>query len=311
MQEFDIIKKYFKDLSNNKQDLKLDIGDDCAILDLSKVDDLLVTTDTLVAGTHFLDTAPAHSIGYKSLAVNLSDIAAMGGIPKWVSLALTMPEYNPAWLADFTSGFAELANKYNISLIGGDLTRGPLSITITAMGLKSHKILTRSGAKAGDLIFITGKLGLPSYILDLLLSNQDISLFNYNKLYYPEPKITIGQSIARYTTACIDLSDGLIADLGHILHQSEVSAELYLEKLPMADELNSVTDKDKLYKYILAGGDEYELIFTAPKEYKATDAICIGKITKKEEKSDLIFKDSNGKVINIDLKKYKSWLNFE
>lgn len=314
MKEFEIIQSFFKNLnSDNKtdSDIDVDIGDDCAVLNLSNIDKLLVTTDTLVNGVHFLDTAPAYSLGYKSLAVNLSDIAAMGGVPKWFTLSLTLPNVDLVWLRDFTNGLASLANKYNVALIGGDLSSGSLSITITAFGTKSTNILTRSQAKIGNGIFVTGNLGYAKFMLDMILDKPGVHLSEINinsmdnKLYYPEPNIKAGMFIADYATSAIDISDGLLADLGHILKQSKVSAEIFLDKLPI-DSRVTVADK---YNYSLTSGDEYEILFTAPLEY--TDILLdnkhqakithIGNILAKndDDKNNIIFLNSLGEKINL------------
>lgn len=289
MQEFDIINNFFKkfsesDLSaqdSNSSDVILNIGDDAAVCDVSSLKNICITTDTLVAGVHFLESAPAKSIGHKSLAVNLSDLAAMGAKAKWFTLSLTLPEYNYNWLHDFSIGLTSLAKECNVKLVGGDLCKGPLSITITAIGeCGQNKIITRSGAKSGDGIFITGDLGLPAGILDIILKDpQSIEVTrlsdNKNKLYYPHPRCNLGNYISNYASAMIDVSDGLLADLQHILDSSLVSANIYLEELPVSSLLvelvnNKVLEDsaDKVYDYILSGGDEYELLFTSPIENK-------------------------------------------
>lgn len=277
MHEFDIINTYFKNHDSGKY-----IGDDCAILNIKNVHNLLITSDTLVEGVHFFKNTPASSVGHKALAVNLSDIAAMGGQPKWFTLAMTMPEYNHTWLQEFTSAMYELASKYNITLVGGDLSSGPLSITITALGYPfepNNKVLSRFGAQTGDSIWVSGSLGEPGYSLDRIykfIDNSSKNLLefenlenlniNKNKLFYPEPRINVGMEICKYANSAIDISDGLISDLGHILSQSDKRAELNLENLPFSISLNNL-DKNLKYKYGLGCGDEYELLFTAPSQY--------------------------------------------
>ncbi|MBP9722001.1 MAG: thiamine-phosphate kinase [Gammaproteobacteria bacterium] len=274
MHEFAIIDHYFKNLFNNlfnNNETKIGIGDDCAVVNIQDYSELLITTDTMVEGTHFLASAPPHSLGHKALAVSLSDIAAMGGTPKWVLLNISIPKYNQQWFSEFSDGFAALAKRYQINLIGGDTTRvinkGPISITTTVLGIKSKqdsRILSRSNAQLGDGIFITGSLGEPNYILEQLKLGKKVK--EHNKLYYPEPRVSVGQFIADYANAAIDLSDGLIADLGHILKQSSATAVINLDWLPI-ENIANIRDQEN-FRNILSGGDEYELIFTAPIEYK-------------------------------------------
>lgn len=322
MQEFAIIDHFFKNFNEHSDpDLLLGIGDDCAVLNTSDIKNILVTMDTLVLGTHFLASAPPSSIGHKSLAVNLSDIAAMGGTPKWFTLALTMPEYNQEWITEFTKGMSDLAKECNVKLIGGDLTKGPLSITITLFGTGSANILTRKGAKAGDGIFVTGNLGLPSYVLNKVLSDEleGIPFLNKreNKLYYPYPQIKAGLKISNYATSAIDVSDGLIGDLSHILKQSKVSAEIYLENLPVHSELKNLSwpDARELYQYILNGGDEYEILFTAPLEYKeilvnntTIDVTYIGQI--QPGNGSIVFRQDN-QIIDLGSIMNQSWKHFK
>lgn len=327
MQEFKIINHYFKHFNQTTDpNIQLGIGDDCAILNTTNINQLLITSDTLVLGTHFLDSAPAHSIGHKCLAVNLSDVAAMGGIPKWFTLALTLPKIDHEWLSEFTRGLSDLAKQFNVSLIGGDLTSGPLSITITLFGLKSNKILTRQSAKAGDGIFVSGSLGLPSYLLQKILENNiaDTQLINSteNKLYYPQPRVQTGIEIAPYAHAAIDISDGLLADLQHITGQSGVTAELYLSEIPICQQLKEIQaqgqlDATLLNQYILAGGDEYELLFTAPLEHKDfflnndkhNNISYIGKIKQGDEPVTVIDEHNNAHPAESWIA--QSWQHFE
>lgn len=317
LNEFDIIDKYFKNLTHNN--LLVDIGDDAAVIDVRDIQDICITTDTLVAGTHFLPSAPAHSIGYKALAVNLSDIAAMGGTPKWFTLALTLPENDEKWLQEFSEGLAECASRHKVQLIGGDLTKGPLTITITAIGalIKSKKV-TRSGANPGDGIFVTGDLGLPAGILTQIFANNNklpdtLNLDEENnKLYYPKPRTEIAIELTDYATAMIDISDGLLADLNHILDSSKVSANIYYHKLPVSKQLKKIlpmASKEDLEAYVLTGGDEYELLFTAPISHKERlinnkyniPVALIGEIksSKDENKFDVI--NENGDIVDIKI----------
>ncbi len=320
MQEFAIIEQYFKKVNqssntNLNQDLKLGIGDDCAVVSVKGDTDLLITTDTLVEGTHFLLSAPADSIGYKSLAVSLSDIAAMGAMPKWVLLNLTVSEYNPKWFEDFSTGFKRLLQKfdlkYNLTLIGGDTTsvvnQGPISITTTVIGVNNeyNKTLSRDQAKVKDGIFITGNLGEPYYVLKQLFSNQSgqyskkAIIEDNNKLYYPEPRIDAGLFVAQYAHAAVDLSDGLLADLGHILKQSNKAAIINIDALPKEKKLIDALD----IRDLLTKGDEYEIIFTAPIEYKEIlesyhePITCIGQI---EDCDILEYRNNVNNIILMD-----------
>ncbi len=313
LKEFDIIDKYFKNLTHNN--VLVDIGDDAAVIDVRGLQNICITTDTLVAGTHFLIDAPAHSIGHKSLAVNLSDIAAMGGIPKWFTLSLTLPEVNEKWLQEFSEGLSVLANQCSVQLIGGDLTAGELSITITAIGVLGFgKKILRSGARAGDGIFVTGDLGLPGGILAQILANNnklpDIATLDRktNKLYYPRPRTEITVELVDYATAMIDISDGFLADLKHILDSSQVCANIYLDKLPVSKLLNTIlphASQKEIDSYVLSGGDEYELLFTAPlscKEFilnnkSKTPVTLIGEIKPSEDCSNKFYLINNNSNI--------------
>ncbi|WP_413693568.1 thiamine-phosphate kinase [Psychromonas sp. KJ10-2] len=273
--EFDIIKQYFERPIKGDQGVSIGIGDDCAILDIPAGSQLAVTTDSLVSGVHFFEDVDPYRLGYKSLAVNLSDIAAMGAEAKWVSLAITLPSVNKTWLSEFCRGFFALADKYKVQLIGGDTTKGPLSITVSAKGLvKKGKALTRQGAQAGDLICVSGALGDGGLGLAVkLLADEGNSLQNkqafIDALELTEPRLTLAQQLASYATACIDISDGLSQDLTHILNKSQCHAQIELEKLPLSAAMQQEVklgniSQSQAWKYALSGGDDYELLFTIP-----------------------------------------------
>ena len=264
--EFQIIEKYFKQLTQRRQDVHTTIGDDCALL-MPETDKLLaVSTDTLVAGTHFFADTDPYKLGHKSLAVNLSDLAAMGANPCWVSLSLTLPEVNEPWLDAFSKGFASLASRFNVQLIGGDITKGPLSITITLQGqVEPDKALTRSGARAGDLVFVSGQLGSAALALKKHSAEEpqhDEAL--EKSLLMPEPRINLGLALSGLASACIDISDGLIADLGHICTASECGAQIHLEKIPCHNLVADENQRSGNFDLALSGGDDYELCFTIP-----------------------------------------------
>jgi len=272
--EFDIIKRYFQRELNQSHGVSIGIGDDCAILDVPEGHQLAVTTDTLVCGVHFFEDVDAYRLGYKSLAVNLSDLAAMGATAKWASLAITLPDVNEVWLAEFCRGFFALADKYNVKLVGGDTTKGPLSITVSAKGLvKQGKALTRGHAQAGDILCCSGELGnggvgLACKVADLQLANPQIFI---DALELTEPRLTLAALLVDRASSCIDISDGLTQDLSHILKQSQCHAEIALEHLPLSVALQDEIKRGNItssqaWQFALTGGDDYELLFTISKE---------------------------------------------
>lgn len=249
-----------------RTDVLLGIGDDAAICDVPNGMQLVISTDTLVAGVHFpADTAPA-DIGYKSLAVNLSDIAAMGAEPCWFSLALTVPEMDWDWLTQFSEGLLELAAEHSLQLIGGDTTRGPLSITITVHGLVPiGQARLRSMAKAGDDIWLTGSIGDAAAALQQWKSSGLQSMKLRHRLDRPTARISVGIAVREFAHAMLDVSDGLAQDLGHILNASQVGAEIELGRLPVSSSLlDFYPDDNARWQLQLSGGDDYELCFTAP-----------------------------------------------
>ncbi len=255
-----------------RPDVGLGIGDDCALLDVPEGMQLAVSTDTLVAGVHFPPETAAADIGYKALAVNLSDLAAMGAEPAWFSLALTVPEMEWDWLRGFADGLLELAKEHDIALIGGDTTRGPLSITVIVHGLvPAGQALRRRGARVGDDIWITGSPGDAAAALRQLGGPMQ-SMKLRHRLNRPTPRVQAGLALRGLAHAAIDVSDGLAQDLGHILAASGVGAELDLGRLPVSSSLlDFFPDDDARWRLQLAGGDDYELCFTAP----ASEAFAI------------------------------------
>lgn len=293
MKEFDLIKRFFAEQNVKRKDVILGIGDDCALLQPLERQHLAVTTDTLVAGVHFPKGTSARAIGHKAIAVNLSDLAAMGAEPCWCSLALTLPEVDEAWLTDFCAGIFELCEYYNVQLIGGDTTEGPLSVTVTAQGIiPADKALRRSGAKAGDWIYVTGQIGDAALALKNIFGQvqvQDIyQPALMTKLNYPQPRVLVGQTLRDYASAAIDISDGLISDLGHICTASGVGAQLWLEKLPLSAAMQDTLTETEAIKLALSGGDDYELLFSVNEDKKVgmetalshtgVVATCIGQL---------------------------------
>ncbi len=297
MSEFDLINQFFKATAVKRDDVILGIGDDCAILSPPPGKQLAVSTDTLISGVHFPQSTTAEDIGYKSLAVNLSDLAAMGAEPAWVSLAISLPQANDAWLKKFMCGFNELAKQYNLSLIGGDTTQGHLSVTINITGfIDSEKALKRSSAKVGDSIFVTGNIGDAAIglkaVFNRLDTTGDFSEKNkhhcINRLNRPSPRVNAGRLLSDFSVAAIDVSDGLMADLNHICEASGVGALLSLQQIPLSDAALNYYNNKPDWQSVLSGGDDYELCFTcadnqyaeiqALMELNDIDITCIGKV---------------------------------
>ena len=274
LSEFSLIQQYFQQLTASRDDVLLGIGDDCALLQCPAEHVIAVSIDTLVENIHFFaDVAPEH-LGYKSLAVGLSDLAAMGAQPAWFTLALTLPEVNEHWLKSFSQGLAKLAKKHNIQLVGGDTTRGPLTISIQVHGfVPADKALRRSGAQVGDMIYVTGTLGDAGAALQLQLQQWNNVVLNVEdkrylrqRLELPTPRLEVGQQLAGLASSAIDISDGLLADLGHILDKSGVGARLDLARLPLSLAMSKV-DRKVAEQFALQSGDDYELCFTVPPQY--------------------------------------------
>lgn len=266
MPEFDLIRRLQETIEVSGSERSLDcvvgIGDDAAVLNCPAGNQLVVCTDTLVEGVHFPINTSARSVGYKSLAVNLSDLAAMGAEPAWFFMALTLPDENRSWLDEFADGMAGLAHESGIILAGGDTTTGPLSITITAIGLlEPGTAMTRSGACEGDLVVISGEPGRAANALRSLEEQVAPRIRDLQALEYPSPRLALGRAIRGMATACIDVSDGLVSDLGHILEQSGKGAEIELDALPAVGSL-AVLDEEQRWQLQIAGGDDYELCFT-------------------------------------------------
>jgi len=311
MKEFELIKHFFSQQKVKRKDVVLGIGDDCAVIAPVNNHHIVVTTDTLVAGVHFpLNTSPK-AIGHKSVAVNLSDLAAMGANPSWISLAITLPVIDESWLTEFCQGVFELCEFYNVQLIGGDTTQGPLSITITAQGLTpAGSYLSRAGAKPGDWLYVTGELGDAALALQHI--NGEVEL-NSNfveaikeRLDYPAPRVLVGQTIRDYASSAIDLSDGLISDLGHICQASNVGANIVLDALPLSKIMRDNILTDDAINLALSGGDDYELLFTVSEDNKVgletallhltTQVTCIGQINASKTISTTL----NNKPISIN-----------
>lgn len=261
MDEFSLIRQYFAGMTEPRSDVVLGIGDDCALLQPPSGEELAMTTDTLVAGRHFPEGTSAYDIGWKSLAVNLSDLAAMGAQPRWFLLALTLPEATPSWLADLAAGLRDLARQHGMALVGGDTTRGPLSITITATGsVPTGQALRRDRARPEDLVCVTGTLG--DAALALRSPHADPALSD--RLNRPTPRVNAGLALRGLAHAAIDLSDGLAGDLGHILEASGVGAEIFADELPASSAFQQFVPPEQRLTLQAAGGDDYELCVCLP-----------------------------------------------
>lgn len=262
--EFDLIAR-IRARAITRDDVLLGIGDDAAILRVPAGHDLVISTDTLNVGVHFPPETSPFSIGWKALAVNLSDLAAMGAVPAWCTLNLTLPDANSEWLDAFLDGFLGLSARHDVTLVGGDTTRGPLAITVTAHGFVPHdSALRRSGARVGDDVWVSGTLGDAAGALDQWRTSCPIDPGLKARLDRPTPRVALGLALRGIASACIDISDGLLADLGHILAASGVGAWIDVAMLPISSALANAFDETARVAMQLEGGDDYELCFTAP-----------------------------------------------
>ena len=309
MSEFEIIQRYF---SRPTKTAVLGVGDDCALVRPSPRMEIALSTDTLVAGVHFFSDTDPFKLGYKTLAVNLSDIAAMGAKPRWILLALTLPRVDEHWLEQFSSGLFKLAQRYNVELIGGDTTRGPLNIGMMVIGeVPRGQALRRQGAKLGDEIWISGYLGQAA--LGLAHLRREIQLPEaalvdcLAALQQPSPRIELGLKLRKLATSAIDISDGLLADLGHILERSRLSAMVEYDKIPRSHALQNCSDKQLVDRCLLSGGDDYELCFTVPSSrHREVEKIaktlkltlsCIGMVEKGKQTAIRLL-DKQGNILS-------------
>lgn len=308
--EFELIEKYFrKELGGFG--VSLGIGDDCALLQPPAAKSIATSIDTLVGGNHFPKNADPELIAERALRVNLSDIAAMGAEPLWFNLGLTIPSADHHWLDGFSRGLYQAAHLYNCVLTGGDTTRGPLSITIQVMGaVELDQALLRSNARPGDAIYVTGKLGDGAAAVAVIKQELQVgkAAFNYfmSRYYRPTPRIVEGQLLLGIANSAIDISDGLMADLGHICRASGVGAKIDLERVPVSEALTKLASKEQVIKWALSGGDDYELCFTVPAdnidkverliEQNKLAATAIGEIDRGDEVVCL----NKGKVLSVN-----------
>jgi thiamine-monophosphate kinase len=311
--EFELIARHFTRPAANAV---LGVGDDCALVDVTNGMDLAVSTDTMVSGTHFFPDVDPENLGHKALAVNLSDMAAMGAMPYWAMLAVTLPNVNHTWLEAFAKGFFDLAQEYNVSLIGGDTTRGPLAITVTIMGeVPAGAALRRSGAKAGNDVWISGNVGDAALAVAHRHGRVVLAEDDYReavmRLYEPTPRVALGQALRGLATSAIDISDGLLADLTHICRLSGVGATVELANVPVSAIGAKHIGSDGGRNAILAGGDDYELCFTAHPNSRdsiqeLTDVlgIPITRIGQTKRGKGVSLLGSDGKPVKIDGRGY-------
>jgi thiamine-monophosphate kinase len=262
--EFDIISRFFATRAC-RADVKLGIGDDAAVLDIRADRKLVLAMDTIVEGVHFLKNTSGFDIGYRVLAVNLSDLAAMGAEPSWMSLSLSLPEANAVWLEDFARGLFDLADRYDVQLIGGDTVHGPLVVTVQVGGwIESDRWLTRAGAQPGDDVYVTGTLGDASAGLAALRDRIASTQTSYlqRRFLRPEPRVAAGRALRTIANAAMDVSDGLLADAAKLCQASRCGMSIDLDALPLSKELRSAFSEEDLLAHALSGGDDYELLFT-------------------------------------------------
>ncbi|WP_261843562.1 thiamine-phosphate kinase [Aliamphritea ceti] len=273
MDEFELIRQYFSDLGQDSSGcVELGVGDDCAIVSPPAGQQLVFSIDTLVEGTHFLPGTPPQQIATRLLGATLSDLAAMGARPGFFTLAITLPESDPAWLAAFAQPLASMAERHGVRLVGGDTTKGPLTLTVQVHGwVEQGKALRRDGAKPGDAVYVTGTLGDSRAGLETLLKkssvNSDVAYLQ-QRFYAPEPRLTTAQLLVGLASAAIDVSDGLLADLEHILKASNVGACIELDELPLSPALRRFAGEQQAIDWACSGGEDFEICFTLPASHE-------------------------------------------
>ena len=296
MKEIDIISALQASIDQSSSEVVVPIGDDGSVTTMNSSKQLVTTTDAITVDVHYPKGIEAESIGHRCLAINLSDMAAMGASAKWASLVFSMPSIDYKWVEDFIIGFSNLANKNNVDLIGGDTIRGPEFFAVTLQGyVEQDQFINRSNAKEGDLIYITGHLGSAAYGLELIISNnQNDSGHFIHSFLYPSPRIKESILIAKYASAMIDISDGFYCDLRKISSELNKGFKVDVLTLPIEPNLIEKTSKDRAINLALTGGDDYELCFTVPEKHEKqflneltsefdTLFTCVGKITDSQE----------------------------
>jgi thiamine-monophosphate kinase len=267
LSEFELIDRYFRGCGAKRADVHVGVGDDAALLECPSGAELVAAVDTLVDGVHFPHGSPPASIGHRALAVNLSDLAAMGARPAWALLALTLPQVEESWLSEFAAGMAALARAHDVALVGGDTTRGPLCVTVQALGhVPRSSALLRSGGAAGDALFVSGTPGDAAAGLGVeqgrLAAAGDAAAYLRERFLYPTPRLALGERLRGYASACIDVSDGLLGDAGKLARASGRGVEIAYDDLPVSQALLSTAGAERARELALTGGDDYELCFS-------------------------------------------------
>ncbi|HZW86900.1 MAG TPA: thiamine-phosphate kinase [Gallionella sp.] len=313
MSEFDLIRRYF---TRPATSALLGVGDDAALVAVSPGNVLVISSDMLVSGTHFFADADPFQLGHKTLAVNLSDMAAMGATPRWATLALALPAIDEAWLEKFSAGFFALAQLHGVELVGGDTTRGPLNLCVTIFGeVPVKQALLRSGAQPGDEIWVSGNLGDAALALAHLQKRIVLTEAEFAAcapaLHQPKPRVALGSGLRGIASSVIDISDGLLADLGHILRASNLGAQLDFASLPISQTLRNHVQQALGKHCVLSGGDDYELCFTAASA-RHDEIVRIGArldlpltpIGKILAGNDCVVRDVAGVPINVEVTGY-------
>jgi thiamine-monophosphate kinase len=314
MGEFDLIKQFFK-RGVPQPGVVVGIGDDCAVLAPTPATQWLVSSDMLVEGRHFLSTVDPQRLGHKALAVNLSDLAACGATPRAFTLALALPRADPVWLAGFSQGLFALADAHGIALVGGDTTQGPLNICITVIGeAPAGAALLRSGAGVGDDLYVSGQLGDARLALQVFRGTLSLAGESFEQvrraMECPQPRVALGQALRGVASSAIDISDGLLGDLGHILQASGVGARLSVDELPRSAVLATLPLALQR-EFGLAGGDDYELLFTAPPTVRAAvqqaalrSATPLTRIGHIEVAAGLRLVDAQGQILPLSFSSF-------
>jgi len=317
LSEFEIIRRFF---THPARGAVLGVGDDAAIVRARRGMELVLSADMLVEGRHFSRGADPEQLGHKALAVNLSDMAAMGAVPRWTTLSIALPRINARWLAAFTRGFMRLARRHGVDLVGGDTTRGPLNISVQIIGeVPAGRGLRRDGARAGDDVWVSGTLG--DAALALAAMKRRVTLARgervrlEQRLHAPAPRVAMGNALRGIARSAIDVSDGLIADLGHICERSRVSAILQLDRIPASAILRRHLARPAARAAQLAGGDDYELVFTAGRSRRGIidrlarrlrlKLTCIGKITRRRHAPLVTVLGAGGHPVAVGQTGYK------